>query len=326
MGVTGHFSRFLIFTITFSVSAAAVIADQWPKDVKLIKKVTPVYPDAARQAHISGNVVAEVTIGTKGDVTDVRDVRGESMLLDAVIDAVWQWQYSPSSLNGRSVPTTATVRVVFQRDNELPITVDRHGTLRDDVSGLEGDSLIRHLIRQTRASTNIEVLLTHDPAVPFRVLEEKVRLLQSNGIQKAAASGPYIFHEGRLFCLIPGVAEEPRLAVDTERLAEIVYASGRLPTLIVPNAEGVPTLLYRLFLSETGEVISVQRLRGLRGPEISEIRAELARTTVVKPARIGSDPVPSAVMIEIPVRGIGYAVRSTVRAPQEASRQSAHNQ
>jgi len=79
--------------------------------------------------------------------------------------------------------------------------------------------------------------------------------------------------------------------------------------VIVPNSEGIATLLYRLFLSETGEGISVQRLRG---PEVSEIRAELARTTVVKPARIGSDPVPAAVRIEIPVRGIGHAVRNTV--------------
>lgn len=326
MGFNNHFSRFLIFAITFSVSSAGVIAVQWPEDAKLIKKVTPVYPDAARKAHISGTVVAQVTIGTKGEVTEVRPVRGDSILLDTVINAVWQWQYSPSYLNGKAVPATATVRVVFQPDSELPISVDRHGTLRDDVSGLEGDSLIRHLIQQTGTDPNIEVVLTHDPAVPFRVLEEKLRLLQSQGIQRLAASGPYIFHEGRLFCLVPGVAEAPQLAINTERLSNIVHASGRLPTVIVPNSEGVPSLLYQLFLSETGAVISIQRLRDLRGPEISEIQAELARTTVLKPARIGSDPVPAAVRIEIPFKGIGYVVRNTVPARQRPSRESAQNQ
>ncbi len=324
MESAGRFSRFLLSVIVFSVSSAGVIAGQVPEGAKLIKKVEPAYPDAARKAHISGTVGAQVTIGTNGEVSDVRFVQGNSMFKDAVIDAVWQWQYSPPYLNGENDQLTATVRVVFTADTELPISVDRFGTLRHDTNGLEGDSLIRRLVRQTRANSNIEVVLTHDPAVPFGILEEKLKLLRSKGIQTVAASGPYIFHEGRLFCLIPGVAREPQLAVNTKRLEEIVRASGRLPTVIVPNAEGVPTLLYRLFLSEIGEIISVQRLRGLRGPEISEIRAELARTTVVKPARIGSDPVPAAVMIEIPVRGIGYAVRNTAALHQQ-SRQSKHN-
>ncbi len=82
----------------------------------------------------------------------------------------------------------------------------------------------------------------------------------------------------------------------------------------------------QLFLSETGAVISVQRLRGLRGPEILEIQTELARTTVVKPARIGSDPVPVAVRIEIPVRGIGIVVRNVVPAQRRPSLQDAQNQ
>jgi TonB family protein len=325
MGPIGHFSRFLLFAVVFLVSSVAVKADQLPEGARLIKKVEPVFPDAARRAHISGTVVAQVTISTKGEVTDLRPMRGDSMLNDAVIDAVWQWQYSPSYLSGEAVPATATVTVIFTADSEFPISIDRVGTLRHRVSGLEGDSLIRQLVQQTKTNPDIEVVLTHDQAVPFRVLEEKLRLLQSQGIQKVAASGPYIFHGGRLFCLVPGVAEEPQLAINAKRLSNIVRASGRQPTVIVPNSEGVPTLLYRLFLSESGEVISVQRLRGLRGPEISEIQAELARTAVVKPARIGSDPVPAAVRIEIPVRGIGIAVRNTVPAPERLSLQSTQN-
>ncbi len=322
MGFNGHLWRFLNFGIFLLASSAVSLGDQLPEAAKLIKKVKPDYPDAARQAHISGAVEVQVTIGTKGEVTDVRHVRGDSILSDAVINAVWQWQYSPSYLSGKVVPTTATVTVIFKADSELPISVDGLGTLRDDVSGLEGDSLIPHLVQQTKTNPDTEVVLTHDPAVPFRVLEEKLRLLQSHAIQKLAASGPYIFREGRLYCLVPGVAEAPQLAINTDRLSNIVRASGRLPTVIVPNLEGIPTLLYQLFLSETGKVVSVQRLRGLRGPEIPEIEAELVRTTVVKPTRLGSDPVPAAVRIEIPVRGIGLAAHNTVTARQRPSRQS----
>ncbi len=322
MGLNGPFSRFLIFGLVFSASAAVSIADQLLEGPKLIKKVEPAYPDAARQAHISGAVEVQVTISTKGEVTDVRHVRGDSILSDAVINAVRQWQYTPSYLSGKAVPTTATVTVIFKADSELPISVDRLGTLRDDVSGLEGDSLIRHVVQQTKTNPDIEVVLTHDRSVPFRVLEEKLRLLQSQGIKKVATSGPYIFREGRLYCLVPGVAEAPQLAINMNHLSNIVRASGRLPTVIVPNSEGIPTLLYQLFLSEAGKVTSVQRLRGLRGPEIPEIVAELARTTVIKPARIGSDPVPAAVRIEIPVRGIGMAARNTVPAGQRPSPQA----
>jgi TonB family protein len=276
MESTGRFSRFLLLAIVFSLSSAGVIAVP-PEGMKLIKKVEPVYPDAAHHAHISGTVVAQVMIGPNGEVSDVRPMRGNSILTDAAIDAVWQWQYFPPYLNREDFQSSATVSVVFTAATELPISVDRFGTLGQDSSGLEGDSLIQRLVQQTKVNSNIEVVLTHDPAVPFRILDEKVGLLQSKGIHNVAASGPYIYHERRLFCLIPGGAVEPQLVVNTERLAEIVRASGRLPTVIVPNAEGLPTLLYRLFLSETGEIISVQRLRGLRGPEISEIRGGQAR-------------------------------------------------
>ena len=99
MGAKSHFFRFIVFAIILSIFAAAVTEDRWAADAKLIKKVNPVYPDAARHAHISGSVVAEVTIGTKGEVTDVRPVAGDSMLVDPVVNPVWQWQYSPSYLN-----------------------------------------------------------------------------------------------------------------------------------------------------------------------------------------------------------------------------------
>jgi TonB family protein len=75
--------------------------------------VEPVYPDAARQAHISGTVVAQVTISAKGEITDIGPARGYSVLSDAAIDAVWQWQYFPSSLYGKAIPSTAT------RDRDL---------------------------------------------------------------------------------------------------------------------------------------------------------------------------------------------------------------
>ena len=84
------------------------------KEPKKLKNVNPVYPDIAKQARVQGVVTLECTISPQGRVTDVKVLRGIPLLDAAAIEAVKQWVYSPTLLNGVPVPVIMTVTVNFR--------------------------------------------------------------------------------------------------------------------------------------------------------------------------------------------------------------------
>jgi TonB family protein len=80
-----------------------------------IKDVTPVYPAIAQSARVAGAVTIEATIGPDGKVTDAKVVRSIPLLDQAALDAVRQWEYTPTLLNGEPVPVLVTVTINFTR-------------------------------------------------------------------------------------------------------------------------------------------------------------------------------------------------------------------
>jgi TonB family protein len=80
-----------------------------------IKDVKPVYPAIAQSARVAGAVTIEATIGPDGKVIDAKVVRSIPMLDQAALDAVRQWEYTPTLLNGVPVPILVTVTVNFTR-------------------------------------------------------------------------------------------------------------------------------------------------------------------------------------------------------------------
>ncbi len=78
-----------------------------------IVSVAPEYPAIARAARISGVVILEATIGEDGRVRDVHVLRSIPLLDQAAIDAVRQWLFTPTLLNGQPVPVVMTVTVDF---------------------------------------------------------------------------------------------------------------------------------------------------------------------------------------------------------------------
>jgi len=79
----------------------------------LLKKVTPDYPETARQAQIQGTVVLDATIGKKGDVESLQIVSGHPMLAPPAIEAAKQWKYQPYLLNGEPVEVETQLQVSF---------------------------------------------------------------------------------------------------------------------------------------------------------------------------------------------------------------------
>jgi TonB family protein len=76
-------------------------------------KVQPRYPKEARDNRIQGTVRLHVVLSTAGKVQQLELVSGDPVLAKAALDAVRQWEYKPTLLNGEPVEVDTTVDVVF---------------------------------------------------------------------------------------------------------------------------------------------------------------------------------------------------------------------
>jgi protein TonB len=108
----------------------AIKAPQKTKDVK------PIYPEAARTARVEGIVILEATIGVEGKVTNAKVLRSIPQLDAAALDAVRQWEYTPTLLNGGAVPVVMTVTVNFAIQHRPPPI---------NVEGLDADAVVQRL-------------------------------------------------------------------------------------------------------------------------------------------------------------------------------------
>ncbi len=79
----------------------------------LIHQVNPIYPPLARQARVQGVVVMEAVISKEGSIESLRVITGHPLLNQAALDAVKQWKYRPTLLNGDPVEVITTVTVTF---------------------------------------------------------------------------------------------------------------------------------------------------------------------------------------------------------------------
>jgi TonB family protein len=91
------------------------------QSAKLVQAAKPVYPPLAKQARIQGTVQLNVTISLEGAVTSITVMSGHPLLVQAALDAVRQWVYQPTLLNGQPVEVVTTVEVNFTlADAPLP--------------------------------------------------------------------------------------------------------------------------------------------------------------------------------------------------------------
>ena len=84
------------------------------KAPRKLKDVPPRYTDMARAARVQGVVILECVINQDGRVSDVKVLRGNPLLDESAAEAVKQWVYSPTLLNGQPVQVIMTVTVNFK--------------------------------------------------------------------------------------------------------------------------------------------------------------------------------------------------------------------
>jgi protein TonB len=83
------------------------------REPRKIVDVRPVYPPIAQSARIEGIVILEAVINERGLVERVKVLRSVPLLDAAAVEAVGQWRYTPTLLNGSPVSVLMTITLNF---------------------------------------------------------------------------------------------------------------------------------------------------------------------------------------------------------------------
>jgi len=251
------------------------------QESKLVHKVDPVYPDAAKAARISGVVMLQVTAGVEGNVLEARVLRGHPLLTQAALEAVRQWRYSPTVLNGEPVAVIATVSLRFHPSGVLSVQMSDDGALKDARGELAGAELFARI-----GESHPLVVFSPNPQVPHARNEEAVRALRAAGAPLIEASGPYALVDDRLYYDPSPSDQAPVLEFDRDRVTALASAAGlRGP------------LTFQLLVSDSGQVTGLVR----QGRLTPEIESALRAARVVTPGRRGGDPVPMLATVTLTV-------------------------
>jgi protein TonB len=79
----------------------------------LVRRVEPVYPTLAHQIRKSGKVELHAVIATDGSVQSLEVVSGDPLFVSSALDAVRQWRYRPTYLNGQPVEIDTHITVIY---------------------------------------------------------------------------------------------------------------------------------------------------------------------------------------------------------------------
>ncbi len=87
---------------------------------RITHRVMPVYPDEASEDRIEGAVKLEATLTREGTIKELRVVEGHPLLADAAVEAVRQWRYRPTLLNGVPAEVMTFITIEFKARELTP--------------------------------------------------------------------------------------------------------------------------------------------------------------------------------------------------------------
>lgn len=79
----------------------------------LIRRIEPLYPHIAIQLHREGRVELHAIIATDGSIQMLEAISGDPLLIQSALDAVREWRYRPTILNGQPVEVDTHITVVY---------------------------------------------------------------------------------------------------------------------------------------------------------------------------------------------------------------------
>ena len=230
------------------------------QESKLIHRVEPIYPEQALKARISGTVILLITVNEAGFVSDVQVASGHSMLNEAAITAVKQWQYSPTFLNGEPVPVIATVTVIF---------------------AIKGDPSVTTITPQT---TDNMAMVRFGGAVS---------VIKQDGLGGSVIFRATPVNEKNVPSTNTELFHSPELSMTAQTFQQWhKTAEAGWPADVTKSTP----LSYMFIVSEVGEIKNFMRLQG---PEIPDLETVLSQLRVISPGVRGSTPVFSLCVVDI---------------------------
>ncbi len=156
-----------------------------------IKNVRPAYPEEAKAGGVEGTVILETAVGTDGSVIDIKVLRSVAGLDNAAIDAVRQWKYRPTLLEGQPVEVLLVVTVKFTLNPDAPAAPAQAPSPRLRVGGdVKQPKLLKHvspayppdaMAAKVQGSVILEIAVGTDGSV------NEVKILRSvEGLDNAA--------------------------------------------------------------------------------------------------------------------------------------------
>jgi len=91
----------LAIAMSLSLTATNIPAQETSR--KVISNPTPIYPDLAKKAHVTGVVKVQVVIAADGKIKDVKVIGGHPLLIDSVQETLKNWKYAPSTSDTTTV-------------------------------------------------------------------------------------------------------------------------------------------------------------------------------------------------------------------------------
>jgi TonB family protein len=132
------------------------------KPLKMIKRISPKYPEIALKKKIQGEVILDATMDREGKAMEIKVVNGPGELYHAAVDAVKQWRWKPVKIDGKVRPVKFTVVVNF----DLPKKDDA-----EEKTGLVDfyfeNARLMDVLKYIAKSVEINIVL--DPGISGRV-------------------------------------------------------------------------------------------------------------------------------------------------------------
>ena len=116
----------VLLIFIFSLYAKAPVTTKFTKidkQPKVLKSITPKYPEELKKKGIEGTVMLDVTVDKSGNVCNVKVAESVNKLLDgSAVNAVKQWKFKPALSKGKPVKTTVKIPVAFTLKNDKKYT------------------------------------------------------------------------------------------------------------------------------------------------------------------------------------------------------------
>jgi TonB family protein len=246
------------------------------REPRKIRHVDPIYPEPAKAAGISGVVILEATIDTEGVPVGIAVMRSIPDLDQAAINAVRQWRYVPTLLNGQPVAVmmTFTVNFVLEPTQEHMETLER--TLADLRARLSENPQDPVAQRQLEVAQMRHAVMTkqRETARATSLADIRERLAEQR------PSAPAIAGAGSTAVRVGGDVREPRKIVNVNP----VYPKA------ARDAQVSGVVIMEVLINETGEVVDARILRSI--PMLDDAALNAVRQWRYEPTLVNGVPTP----------------------------------